>query len=142
MGKSAFYVSEVVFGPDGYAAVTNGSEEPADPGGMFVCQFPSYPEVPAGEIAPGESVRVPASDLGELKGESGEVALYLAAEWSNPDAIAGYVQWGETGHKREEPAIAAGVWEQDSFVAAGEASGLAASGPSSNSAAAWSTTPA
>ena len=91
---------------------------------------------------PGESVRVDASDLGELFGDSGEVALYLAPEWSDPDAIVGYVQWGKPGHKREEPAIAAGVWEEGSFVVAGEASGLTVAGPSGNSAEAWSATPA
>ena len=109
---------------------------------MFACQFPEYPDLPDGEVAPGESVRVGASDLGELFGDSGEVALYLAPEWSNPDAIVGYVQWGKPGHKREEPAIAAGVWEEGSFVVAGEASGLTVAGPSGNSAEAWSATPA
>ena len=138
MGQSVFYISEVIFGPDGYAAVTNGSDQQADPDGMFLCQFPAYPEIPAGGVAPGESVRVPASELGELKGGSGEVGLYLSPEWSNPDAIAGYVQWGETGHKREEPAIAAGVWEEGSFVVAGEAPGLTVAGPGSNSVDAWS----
>ena len=138
MGESDFYISEVVFGQDGYAVVTNGASVSADPAGLFLCQFPSYPEVPAGQLDPGESARVPASELGELKPESGEVALFLRPEWENPDAIAGYVQWGTTGHKREEPAVAGGVWEQDSFVVAGDASGLIASGPASTSAGAWS----
>ncbi len=138
MGQSDFFISEVVFGKEGYAVVTNGSSEPADPDGMFLCQFPAYPEIPGGELAPGESVRVAGSDLGDLYGESGEVALYLDPDWSNPDAIAGYVQWGSGGHKREEPAVAAGLWQEETFVIVDDAPGLVASGPISTTAEAWS----
>lgn len=139
MAGSAFYISEVVFGSDGYVAVTNGSNETADPDGLFLCQFPSYPALPAGSIGPGKSVHVAASDLGDLSNDSGETGLYLRPDWSDPEAIAGYVQWGSTGHKREAPAVEAGVWERDAFVDASGAASLRAAGPEANSVGGWST---
>ena len=128
MQKSAFYISEVVFGDQGYVVVTNGSDSEADIAGLSLCQFPEYPEIPGGLVASGESVRVAASELGGLDNQSGEVGLYLRPDWSDPDAIAGYVQWGTTGHKREEPAVAAGVWAADSFVDAQNSTRMIASG--------------
>lgn len=139
MAGSAFYISEVVFGSDGYVAVTNGSSETADPDGLFLCQFPSYPPLPAGPIEPGKSVHVAASDIGELSGDSGEAALYLRPDWSDPEAIAGYMQWGSAGHKRETPAVEAGVWERDAFVDASGAASLRAVGPGVNTVRGWST---
>lgn len=61
MGSSVFYTSEVVFGPEGYAVLTSGSTETADPVGLLLCQFPAYPNVPAGPVPAGKSVRVPGN---------------------------------------------------------------------------------
>ena len=132
MAASEFYLSEIVFGPDGYVAVTNGASEALDPEGLMLCQFPNYPAVPAGPVEPGQSVRVAAADLGDLTNDSGEVGLYVRPDWSDPDAIAEYVQWGSTGHERETPAIDAGVWASDTFVDAGGAASLKASGPTTS----------
>lgn len=137
MGSSQFYISEVVFGPDGYVTVTNGSDDPADPAGMQLCQFPAYPDLPSGEIPGGGSVQVPGSDLGGLEGASGEAALYLSPEYENPDAIAGYVQWGSADHKRSDPAIDAGLWEAGSFVEADGSARMETSGPGAMSATGW-----
>ena len=77
-------------------------------------------------------MQVPASELGDLVAGSGELALYAEPDYGNPDAVVGYVQWGDTGHKREEPAVAAGVWDEGAFVDAGEGAGLRASGPTTS----------
>ena len=137
MAASPFYISEVVFGPDGYVVITNSSADPADPAGLQLCQFPSYPDVPGGSVAGGGTVQMPGADLGGLDASSGELALYTSPEYENPDAVAGYVQWGETGHKREDPAVQAGVWEVGSFVDANGSGRMAASGPDTMTAAEW-----
>jgi len=124
MGSSAFYISEIVFGDDGYAVVTNGSGETADPEGMQLCQFPAYPDLPAGAVPPQGSIKVAGQDLGGLDNSEGELALYLEPSYADPDAVAGYVQWGEIGHKREEPAVDAGVWDDGAFIDASSANSL------------------
>lgn len=128
MGSSPFFISEVVFGPEGYAVVTNGSEAPADPAGMQLCQFPAYPDLPAGPVAPGESLKMAAQDLGDLDPDSGELALYVEPNYAEPEAIVFYVQWGSADHKRQDPAIEAGVWPEGSFVDASGAQKMVASG--------------
>ena len=69
-----FYISRVVFGPDGFGEVTNGSDGPADPAGLQLCQFPAYPHVSAGIVQSGGSVRVAAGELGGLSSDGGELA--------------------------------------------------------------------
>ena len=137
MSSSPFFISDVVFGPDGHVVVTNSSPDTADPAGLRLCQFPAYPEVPGGAIAQGESVVVPGQDLGGLDNESGELALYLRPDYGDPDAIACYVQWGSIGHKRQQTVTEAGVWEEGSFVDATGASRMAASGLDARSAGGW-----
>ena len=137
MGSGAFHISEVVFGPEGYAVLTNGSTETADPEGLLLCQFPAYPNVPAGPVSAGSTVQVSGSDLGGLDYFAGELALYVRPAYSDPDAIVGYLQWGSTGHKREEPAIEAGVWQELSFVDAINAVRINASGQDANSSRDW-----
>ena len=121
----------------GYVVVSKGSQSAADPGAMQLCQFPAYPEVPAGSIQPGESVRVSSGDLGGLDDAGGEFALYVEPSYTDPAAVAGYVQWGSAGHKREGPAVAGGVRAADSFVDAKGRSSMKASGPDAASVGAW-----
>ena len=137
MSESSFYISEIVFGDDGYVVVTNGSSSPADPDGLELCQFPEYPDVPAGMVEAGGSVQVPGADLGGLFNDAGEVALYTIPEYENPDAVAGYVQWGNADHKRAEPAVAGGVWPDNAFVEAKGSAKMTAAGPEAKSPDAW-----
>lgn len=124
--KHAFHISRVVFGPDGFSEITNGPDQPVDPAGLLLCQFPAYPAVPAGSVEPGGSVRVAAGDLGGLNPIDGELALYIEPSFEDPDAVVSYVQWGSVGHKRAHPAIAGGVWSEDSFVDAAAATEMRA----------------
>ena len=138
MADSTFFISEVVFGDDGYVVVTNGGDAPADPAGLQLCQFPQYPDLPSGEVAPMGSVQVPASAMGGLNAGAGEAALYASPEYGNPDAVIGYVQWGEAGHKREEPAAQGGKWTAGDFVDATGAASMSA-GQRALSVADWTT---
>ena len=137
--QHTFYISRVVFGPDGFGEITNGSDQAADPAGLQLCQFPSYPNVPAGIIEPGGTARVPAAELGGLNSDAGELALYVEPSFEDPNAVVAYVQWGSVGHKREEPAIGGGVWSENAFVDAATATEIHA-GPLAVSASDWTVT--
>lgn len=126
MNAPTFAITRVVFGENGFVEFTNTSTEAADPDGLNACQFPSYPPLPGGELQPGESVRIEASQFGGLKADDGEVGLYLEPAWEDPDAIIGYVQWGGEDHKRSPVAVEAGVWESGTAVSAAGSSELRA----------------
>ncbi len=60
---------------------------------------------------------------GEVKGlnlsisnTDGELAIYNAADFDNPNAMIHYVEWGSTGHGRSDEAIAADLWSTGDFV--------------------------
>jgi hypothetical protein len=62
---------------------------------------------------------------GEVKGlnlsisnTDGELAIYNAADFDNPDAMIHYVEWGSTGHGRSDEAVAANLWSTGDFVEA------------------------
>ncbi len=128
-----FSITRVVFGEMGFVELTNMGTANADPAELELCQFPQYPNPPAGDVAPGKTVRVPAADLGGLNAQNGELAIYVIEdEYENPDAIAEYLQWGEVGHKRSSVAIAAGVWPDDGVIDALGATELTSKGRAVN----------
>ena len=109
----------VEFGDAGYVVIANQGDEPADLDGIQLCQFPTYVDlgtvVDGATIAAGESVQIPAATIGGLRVEGGEAALYAAPDFTNPDAIFGFVQWG-TGGERSEVAAEAGIWPSGASV--------------------------
>lgn len=109
----------VEFGDGGYVEIANRGDEVADVSGIQLCQFPTYVDlgtvVDGATIAAGESVQIPAATVGGLRVEGGEAALYAAPDFTNPDAIFGFVQWG-TGGERSEVAAAAGIWPSGASV--------------------------
>ena len=115
-GEAAFAVTNVVFGDDGFVEVTNIGGTTATPEGLVLCQRPNYPDVPDDELEPGQSVRIEASELGGLSADSGEVALYDGRNFTDPDSILTYVQWGEADHGRTSVAIEAGIWPDGEFI--------------------------
>lgn len=137
--RHTFHISRVVFGPDGFGEITNGSDEAADPAGLQLCQFPAYPNVPAGTIEPGGTAIVSAADLGGLNSDDGELALYVRPSFDDPNAVVSYVEWGSIGHKREAPAIGGGVWSENTFVNADSSTEIGA-GPHATSGSDWTAT--
>ena len=109
----------VEFGDAGYVEIANRGDEDADVTGIQLCQFPTYVDlgtvVDGATIAAGESVQIPAATIGGLRVEGGEAALYAAPDFTNPDAIFGFVQWG-TGGERSEVAAEAGIWPSGASV--------------------------
>ncbi len=133
----AFALTQVVFGDNGYVAVTNVGDGPGDPGGHWLCQRPLYFEIPSTPLEPGETVWVAAGDgadlegslgpsvtavvsasgtLGTFKQDTGEIGLYRTGDFGSSDAIVHYVEWGEPGHGRAGVAVTAGIWPDGGFV--------------------------
>ena len=102
----------VEFGDEGFVEIANVGDTDADVNGIQLCQFPTYLDIgpiAGGTIPAGESIRVSASGIGGLSADGGEAALYSAPDFTNPEAIFGFVQWG-TGGARAEVATEAGIW--------------------------------
>lgn len=105
---SPLVISAVDF-DTGMIVITNTGDSDYDLAGHQLCNRPTYVELPAETLAPGATIEIPTSDLG-LSPESGEVGLYTARDFGNPEAIIRYVQWGEGDHGRSATAVEAGIW--------------------------------
>lgn len=102
----------VEFGDEGFVEIANVGDTDADVNGIQLCQFPTYLDIgpiAGGTIPAGASIRVSASGIGGLSADGGEAALYSSPDFTNPEAIFGFVQWG-TGGARAEVAAEAGIW--------------------------------
>ncbi len=133
-GEPAIRIDEVVFAGDPYLIITNRGTGAGSTAGHWICQFPSYYELPAIELQPGERLSVPLGDgeapqlvgvvatvevkrpLGTVTGHDGELGLYTSNAFNSADAIVDYVEWGFPGHARAEVAIAAQIWTQNGYV--------------------------
>lgn len=109
----------VQFGEAGYVEIANRGDTDADVSGIQLCQFPTYVDlgtVIAGATIPaGGSVQVGAEVIGGLQIEGGEAALYASPDFTDPEAIFAFVQWG-TGGARADVAAQAGIWPAGASV--------------------------
>lgn len=138
-GRAQFALSTVGFGDSAMIVITNIGGAPGDLGGHWLCQRPSYYEIPPIELAPLEAVAISAggelfspppgakvlddvATIGTLNPESGEIGLYSSNSFGDSDAIVSYVEWGQSGHGRSSVAVSAGIWSEGSFVATDGAS--------------------
>jgi hypothetical protein len=112
-GKPTLSVTSVDLNA-GTIEVTNTGDSDVDPNGLVLCNFPSYAGIEgAAVIAPGETITIDAGAHGvALDPAGGEMGIYTAPEYENPDAMITYVEWGTTGHQRSPVAIQAGVWAE------------------------------
>jgi len=111
-------ISVVEFGEDGFLDVVNIGAEPADVSPMYLSQFPTVlalSDVIEEPIAVGASARIPASAMGGLSADGGEIALLTSPDFEDPDSMVGYVQWG-TGGVHGPTATAAGIWPEGATV--------------------------
>ena len=106
-------INLVEFGDAGFVQIVNNGGTDASLDGIILCQFPTYVDlgdVVEGDTIPaGGTVQIDAATMGGLNTTGGEAALYTAQDFTNPDAIFGFVQWG-SGGARHEVAAAAGIW--------------------------------
>jgi len=136
-----FEITTVSFGAP-MMVITNVGDEAGNLGGHWICQRPSYQELPAIDVGPGESVAISLGgdvflpppgaltidgqlNLGGISADGGEIGLYSTDAFSSAEAIVSYVEWGDTGHGRSGTAVEAGVWDDGGFVATtGETAGI------------------
>ena len=124
-----FAIDEVGLGPEGYVSLTNFTDQPANFGGLFLCQGAKCFELPSVEVAPGATARVAVGDgaglegvvatgatIGELRPSDGEIALYASRKSEDPKAILAYLEWGSTPHDNTQVAIDAGLWIKGAFA--------------------------
>ncbi len=151
-GEPAFAIAQLVFGEAPYAAIRNVGTGAGSTAGLWLCQFPGYWALPDATLEPGEILAVALGDiavpdligvaasadargaLGVVAPAGGELGLYTNAEFSDPDAMIDYVEWGTPGHERSDVAVAAGIWVEGGFVEVpAETLGLIAGGfPTTN----------
>lgn len=133
-GAVSIRIDEIVFAGEPYLVIGNQGGAPGSTAGLWICQFPSYYELPDVELQPGEKLVVPLGDdtvpplvgvveildvqspLGAVSTADGELGLYSTNAFNSPDAILDYVEWGASGHPRSEVAVAAGIWVAGGFV--------------------------
>lgn len=99
----------------GFILIRNDGDEDYDLTGHWICNRPTYSELPSETLAPGRIIEIDTAAIG-LSAESGEVALYTSSDFGNADDILRYVQWGTDSHGRTEVAVAGGVWQDGDFV--------------------------
>ncbi|MCP3973738.1 MAG: hypothetical protein GY720_04515 [bacterium] len=133
-GDPAIRIDEVVFAGEPYLIIANRGTGGGSTAGHWICQFPSYYELPAVNLQPGERLAIPLGEgevpqlagvvasvdvttpLGSVTGHDGEIGLYRSNVFNSADAIVDYVEWGFPGHARSEVAIAAQIWTQNGYV--------------------------
>ncbi|MDH3731229.1 MAG: hypothetical protein OES13_08925, partial [Acidimicrobiia bacterium] len=126
-------ITEVVFGD--HVTISNLGSDAVSVAGLWLCNRPSYTELPTAVIAAGTSLDIPADALGNLAAGGGEVALYASNSFGDPSAMLDYVGWG-SGGGRLSVAEEAGLWPAGESVVA---SGTAISAPAGGASAAdWS----
>ena len=120
----------------GFILIRNDGDEDYDLGGHWICNRPTYSQLPDEVLAPGDVVEIEASAVG-LSAGSGELALYTSGDFSSADDIVRYVQWGSDSHGRTATAVAGSVWQNGDFVD-NQGGNLASVGSDPVSAADWS----
>ncbi|MEA2058500.1 MAG: hypothetical protein U9O63_07250 [Actinomycetota bacterium] len=133
-GSAMFAIEMVTFGEGAMVVITNTGTGAGELAGHWLCQRPSYFQIPDVALGPGEQVAIalsgdgfapPAGALtvdavatvGTIDPASGELGLYSASQFDDATAIVSYVEWGSAGHGRSSVAVAAGIWTEGGFVA-------------------------
>lgn len=128
-GSGAFFtINEVGLSANGFVALTNFTDQPANLAGLYLCQGFKCFELPVVTVAAGETVRIAVGDgagledvvashatLGELRPSDGEIALLSSQNPKDPKAMFAYFQWGSTPHDLTQIAIDNGLWLQGGY---------------------------
>lgn len=98
----------------------NISNQTVDVNSFILCSYPVYNQIANLNIisgnylmAPGDIVVVNGHPLGDT---DGELAIYLNYNFTTPNAIIDYVEWGSSFHVRATIAVQAGIWIAGDFV--------------------------
>ena len=99
----------------GSIVIRNDGDDDYDLTGHWICNRPTYSELPSETLAPGGIIEIDTAVIG-LSADSGEIALYTSSDFASADDIRRYVQWGTDSHGRTAIAVAGGVWQDGDFV--------------------------
>lgn len=128
-----FEIASITFGEGPMLVITNVGGASGNLGGHWLCQRPSYFELPDVEVGPGESFAISLggsvflpppgaitveeqASVGGVSPGSGELGLYTSNSFGSAEDIISYVEWGAPGHGRSDTAVAAGIWTSGGFV--------------------------
>ncbi|NND74328.1 MAG: hypothetical protein HKN44_04925 [Ilumatobacter sp.] len=92
----------------GTFTISNHGDDVVQLGDIWACNFPDCQNLLPGTVAGGQSEML--NNPIEVRAEDGELALYRSDQFSDPDAMLSYVEWGSSGHSRSSVAVAAGLW--------------------------------
>jgi hypothetical protein len=120
----------------GLIQIRNDGDVDYDLAGHWICNRPTYIELPSEVLAPSTIVEIDTAAIG-LNADSGEIALYTSSDFGSADDILRYVQWGTDSHGRTAVAVAGGVWQDGDFVD-NQGGGIESVGSDPVSAADWS----
>jgi len=120
----------------GFILIRNDGDEDYDLTGHWICNRPTYSELPSETLAPGRIIEIDTAAIG-LSADNGEIALYASSGFGSADDILRYVQWGTDSHGRTAVAVAAGVWQEGDFVN-NQGANIESSGSDPISASDWS----
>jgi len=129
LGTGAYFaINEVGLGANGFVALTNFTDQPANLAGLYLCQGFNCFELPDVTVAAGETVRIAVGDgagledvvashatLGDLRPSDGEIAMLNSQNPKDPKAMFAYLQWGSTPHDLTQIAIDNGLWVQGGY---------------------------
>jgi hypothetical protein len=101
----------------GVATLTNTGDQPYDLKGHWICQRPTYAELPDEVLDPGATYE---ASLGGFDAGGGEVAVYTSNSFSSSEDIVSYVGWG-SGGGRQGVAEEAGIWSGGTVQPTGDA---------------------
>jgi hypothetical protein len=133
--NSPLVVLEIDF-DSSFILIRNDGTTDYDLSGHWICNRPSYNQLPDQVLAPGDVIELDVRSLG-LNADSGELALYTSGDFESSADIIRYVQWGTDSHGRTDTAVAGGVWPDGDFVD-NQGSSIKSSGSDPVSSADWS----
>lgn len=127
-----FAIVEIGLGANGYVALENYTDQPAQLEGLRLCQARRCVKLTAAEVEPGTIARVSVGDGSgvehvvmrdadlQLEPSDGEVALMSAGSDFKPEVMRNYLEWGSTPHGLTAIAIEAGLWHEGSYAPTAE----------------------
>lgn len=113
--ESPLQVTSVDF-TSGVATITNTGHQSYDLKGHWICQRPTYAELPDEVLEPGATYE---ASLGGFDAGGGEVAVYTSDSFGSSEDIVSYVGWG-SGGGRQGVAEDAGIWSGGTVQPSGE----------------------
>ena len=109
-------------GSSNWVELYNAGTSDVDVSGLFLCDFPSYPQINTLTVLSGNTT-IPAGGFLVLAWTAldadSEVGLYSNSSFDDANAILDYMQYASASHQREGVAVTAGVWAAGEFVAIG-----------------------